>query len=445
MITVALVDDYDVVLLGVARMLERYRDRVRVVEIDANEAVEDVVDVVLYDSFAQPESDQAEIAVLVANPRAHRVVVYTWNFHPDLVDSALRQGAHGYLSKTLTARELVLALEAVHAGEVVVSDPPPRARSALGLEWPGRQEGLTDREAEVLALITQGKSNAEVAALTCLSPNTVKSYIRNIYRKIDVAKPDPSRPLGRRPRIHPRPRPHRLLAHRGVIQPPLGRLHHSGPLGALNNSLADATAGHLLELVALVGDVSEHHREKRSGHLRTSQTAATAMSVLRYSAAAPPEGDRVLDQPVRKHPDPARPGRDQLRRRGGGQRTGQRRSHRRHQPADLDTPNRADYRRCLRRRFPQQALSHPFEPVAEPVAAAAVARVGAADMVDPVHAGTVKRASALRGRMRTRRHRRRITEPLVRSWRAAGGSGLRCAWPARARDVRSFRSSRRCG
>ena len=79
----------------------------RVVEIDANEAVEDVVDVVLYDSFAQPESDQAEVAVLVANPRAHRVVVYTWNFHPELVDSALRQGAHGYLSKTLTARELV--------------------------------------------------------------------------------------------------------------------------------------------------------------------------------------------------------------------------------------------------------------------------------------------------------------------------------------------------
>jgi DNA-binding NarL/FixJ family response regulator len=186
-ITVALVDDYDVVLLGVARMLDRYRDRIRVVEIDANEAVDDVVDIVLYDSFAQSESNQEEIAVLVGNPRAHRVVVYTWNFHPDLIDNALRQGAHGYLSKTLPARELVQALEAVHTGEVVVSDPAPRARSAPGLEWPGRQEGLTDRESEVLALITQGKSNAEVAALTYLSPNTVKSYIRTTYRKIDVA------------------------------------------------------------------------------------------------------------------------------------------------------------------------------------------------------------------------------------------------------------------
>ena len=168
-------------------MLDGYRDRIRVVEIDANEAVENVVDIVLYDSFAQPKSNQQEIALLVGNPRAHRVVVYTWNFHPDLIDNALRQGAHGYLSKTLPARELVQALEAVHTGEVVVSNPPPRARSAPGLEWPGRQEGLTDRESEILALITQGKSNAEVAALTCLSPNTVKSYIRNTYRKIDVA------------------------------------------------------------------------------------------------------------------------------------------------------------------------------------------------------------------------------------------------------------------
>jgi DNA-binding NarL/FixJ family response regulator len=187
MITVALVDDYDVVLLGVARMLDGYRDRVRVAEIDANEAVDDVVDIVLYDSFAQPESDQDEITVLVGNPRAHRVAVYTWNFHPDLIDNALRHGAHGYLSKTLTARELVQALEAVHSGEVVISSPAPRARSTPGLEWPGRQEGLTDREAEVLALITQGRSNAEVAALTYLSPNTVKSYIRTIYRKIGVA------------------------------------------------------------------------------------------------------------------------------------------------------------------------------------------------------------------------------------------------------------------
>jgi DNA-binding NarL/FixJ family response regulator len=186
-ITVALVDDYDVVLMGVANMFDRYRDRVLVAEIDANMGLDDSVDIVLYDSFAQPESDHDEIAALVANPRARRVVVYTWNFHPDLIESARQKGADGYLSKTLPARELVAALEAVHAGETVISDVPPRARSAVGLDWPGRGEGLSDRESEILALITQGRSNADVAKLPYLSPNTVKSYIRTIYRKIGVA------------------------------------------------------------------------------------------------------------------------------------------------------------------------------------------------------------------------------------------------------------------
>src|ERR1700753_3387870 len=163
-ITVALVDDYEVVGRGVANMLEPYRDRIVIAELDSTMPVEDSVDIVLYDSFAQPESDHEEIGVLVANPHAHRVVVYTWNFHPDLVESARRHGAHGYLSKTLPARELVAALEAVHSGEVVISEVAMRARSAPGLDWPGRGEGLSDREAEILALITQGKSNADVAA-----------------------------------------------------------------------------------------------------------------------------------------------------------------------------------------------------------------------------------------------------------------------------------------
>ena len=185
-IMVALVNDYDVVLEGVARMLDRYRDRVVVAELDANRGVSDEVDIVLYDNFAQPESDRFELSTLVQNPRAHRVVVYTWNFHPQLIEGARKQGADGYLSKTRTAAELVSGLEAVHAGETVFDEAAGRVRSVSGLDWPGQAEGLTDRESEVLALITQGMSNAEVASLTYLSPNTVKSYIRTIYRKIDA-------------------------------------------------------------------------------------------------------------------------------------------------------------------------------------------------------------------------------------------------------------------
>ena len=67
-ITIALVDDYDVVVMGVANMLDQYRDRVIVAEIDTNKSVSDEVDIVLYDSFAQPESDHEEIQVLVDTP-----------------------------------------------------------------------------------------------------------------------------------------------------------------------------------------------------------------------------------------------------------------------------------------------------------------------------------------------------------------------------------------
>jgi DNA-binding NarL/FixJ family response regulator len=185
-VLVALVDDYDVVVIGVAHLFDAYTDRIVVAELDTNEPVTDAVDVALYDSFAQPEADHDDIAVLVGNPYARNVVVYTWNFHPALIDSAMAKGASGYLSKTLPAHELVTALEAIADGKVVISDPPRRARSALGLDWPGRTEGLTDREAEVVALITQGRSNREIAQVMYLSINTVKTYIRSAYRKIGV-------------------------------------------------------------------------------------------------------------------------------------------------------------------------------------------------------------------------------------------------------------------
>lgn len=186
-VRIALIDDYDVVLAGLAGILAPYRDRVEVVEIDANTPLGVNVDIALYDSFAQTDPAGDDITALVRSRRCRHVVVYTWNFHPDLIDRARRQGAHGYLSKTLPAEQLVRALHTVNAGQIVISDPP-RTRPAGAGDWPGRHEGLTDREAEILALITQGTTNAEIAAATLLSPNTIKSYIRATYRKIGVTR-----------------------------------------------------------------------------------------------------------------------------------------------------------------------------------------------------------------------------------------------------------------
>jgi DNA-binding NarL/FixJ family response regulator len=168
-------------------MLAPFADRLEVVEIDANEPVSVDVDIALYDTFAQSEADRDDIDALVANPHARRVVVYTWAFAPDLVETAMAKGASGYLSKTLPAVQLVDALVAIHHGEVIVSPDPPRGRSVAAHDWPGRGHGLNERESEVIALITQGRSNNEIAELMYLSTSSIKMYVRSSYRKMGVS------------------------------------------------------------------------------------------------------------------------------------------------------------------------------------------------------------------------------------------------------------------
>jgi DNA-binding NarL/FixJ family response regulator len=158
---------------------------VDVVELTAGQPVGEPVDVALYDTFAQPAADPAGVARLVANPGVRKVAVYTWNLDPAHSRASLSVGASAYLSKRLPAAELVQAVEAVHAGEVLVSPDRGRGEVIAG-DWPGREEGLTARESEVLALITQGMTNAEIVERTGLSINSIKSYIRSCYRKIEV-------------------------------------------------------------------------------------------------------------------------------------------------------------------------------------------------------------------------------------------------------------------
>ena len=184
-IRVALVDDYEVVLRGLAEMLRSYADDFDIVELDMHVPVAAPVDIALYDTFAQPQGDSETVRELLANPRVSRVVVYTWNFHESLTLATLGHGVSGYLSKSLTAAELADALRSVARGEIVTS-PDPGRLSLVGGDWPGREEGLTARESEVLALITQGLSNTEIADRTCLSINSIKSHIRSAYRKIAV-------------------------------------------------------------------------------------------------------------------------------------------------------------------------------------------------------------------------------------------------------------------
>ncbi len=185
-IRLAILNDYEVVARGLAMMLAPY-DALEVVELDARVPVEQPVDIALYDTFAQTQGPGQDVSALVENPRVRRVVVYTWNMDQTLVRRTLAQGGDGYLSKALSGEELAAALQSVHAGEQVVSPPQPAGEVPVaGGDWPGREEGLTPREAEVIALITQGLSNSAIAERASLSINSVKSYIRSSYRKMGV-------------------------------------------------------------------------------------------------------------------------------------------------------------------------------------------------------------------------------------------------------------------
>jgi len=185
-IRAALVNDYEVVVKGLAAMLRAYRSSVEIVELDARTNVEHNVDIALYDTFAATQGDREEVKMLAANPRVGKVVVYSWDMDEHLIANAMANGTAGYVSKGLPAHELVAALLAVHRGEQLVHPVPAGARTVVVGDWPGREEGLTQREAEMLALITQGLSNAEIADRTRLSINSVKSYIRTCYRRIGV-------------------------------------------------------------------------------------------------------------------------------------------------------------------------------------------------------------------------------------------------------------------
>lgn len=187
-IRVAVVNDYEIVVAGVAAMLAPHRDRVSVVELDSSLPVLSDVDVILYDTFAAVQGDGVDLDDLVHGGDA-KVIIFSWNLDEQLVRAALERGASGYLSKGLDAEQVVAGIEAVHRGETVT---PPEStdsgESTANGEWPGRDLGLSAREAEVLALITQGLSNQEIAQRTYLSINSVKTYIRTAYRKIDVSR-----------------------------------------------------------------------------------------------------------------------------------------------------------------------------------------------------------------------------------------------------------------
>ena len=139
---------------------------------------------------------EATRRVKQASP-ASAVIVLTMHDADEFLFAAIREGASGYLLKSLPSAEVVRAVRAAANGESLLH--PAMARKLMegyanlsrkGEEKPSAEgadeNALTARESEVLALLVQGSSNREIAQQLFLSDKTVKQHVTKIFRKMGV-------------------------------------------------------------------------------------------------------------------------------------------------------------------------------------------------------------------------------------------------------------------
>lgn len=185
-VTVSVIGDHELVVAGLAAMLALHEDAVQFVEIEALESLMCPIDVVLVDTCADQSGGRDVIKALTAHPCVGRVALWTWALTDDVIQSARDLGVEAALPKSLDAEGLVRALSLIRAGQA--DEGEARLAPVVEIEsWRDRRAGLTVREAEVVALVTSGVSNSEIAERTFLSINSVKSYIRAAYRTMGVS------------------------------------------------------------------------------------------------------------------------------------------------------------------------------------------------------------------------------------------------------------------
>ncbi len=150
-------------------------------------AVARAADVVLMD-LRMPRCDGVEATRRIADvrPQARVIALTTYADEPTVL-SALRAGARGYLTKDAGAEEIHAAIVAVARGDAAL-DPAVQAHVLAGLAEQGDAlpDGLTPREAEVLTLIAEGLTNAQIADRLVVSQATVKSHVNRVFAKAGV-------------------------------------------------------------------------------------------------------------------------------------------------------------------------------------------------------------------------------------------------------------------
>ena len=192
-IRVLIADDHAVVAEGLRHLVEAERD-IEVVACvgDGREAVQQArdtqPDVVLMD-LSMPELNGADAtrAILERDPRC-RVIVLSMYSQREYVRRALKAGAAGYVVKRSAAKEVVEAIRAVHAGQRYLS---PRVADVVLEDYSDAKQDdplarLSSREREVLQLLAEGRTGAQIAERLSLSQKTVETYRARLVEKLGI-------------------------------------------------------------------------------------------------------------------------------------------------------------------------------------------------------------------------------------------------------------------
>ncbi len=196
MLKILLVDDHEVVRLGLKSLLSDYPSFEVVAEAStADEAVEKTLnykpDVVVMDIRLPGKNGIEATREIMDELPDTKVIMLTSYAEDDLLFDAINAGAFGYVLKQIGSDDLIDALEAIGRGEALL-DPSltqkvfKRVREASRKATDEAFASLSDQEIRILSLIAEGKTNKEIASAIFLSEKTVRNYVSSILSKLSL-------------------------------------------------------------------------------------------------------------------------------------------------------------------------------------------------------------------------------------------------------------------
>jgi DNA-binding NarL/FixJ family response regulator len=194
---ILLVDDHEVVRLGLKALLDRHPQFEVVGEAGTSkEAIEQVArlqpDIVLLDIRLPGSSGIDACEEITTNYPNTRVIMLTSYAEDEMLFSAIRAGASGYVLKQIGGDDLIRALEAVARGEALLDTAVTQrvfqeVRRAVKEEEASAFANLSQQEKHVLLLVSEGKTNREIAKALFLGEGTVRNYVSSILSKLGVS------------------------------------------------------------------------------------------------------------------------------------------------------------------------------------------------------------------------------------------------------------------